>query len=265
MVLRTVFQSAFVFLLLLLLLLHFLSAPLAGQPPLAFEAASVKRNTSGERSFVSPRFQGTTVTATNVPVEALISSAYGVPSRDLFDAPQWIFLDMTGGERFDLNARAADGSSVENQRAMLRTLLEQRFSLRVRRETRELPVYILMKRDERGTLGPNLRPAVKDCQPRTACEGRASAGSASYTGAQWPIVLRSIGSAFNERLVDRTGLSGVFDFELTYNARGLSSAPGDAGVDIFGAVQQQFGLKLERGRAPFEVLVIESVQRPTPD
>jgi uncharacterized protein (TIGR03435 family) len=195
----------------------------------------------------------------------LISAAYSVPSRDIVEAPQWILLDMNGGERFDVNARAPEGSSVQDQRTMLRTLLEQRFGLRARREKRELPVYTLTKLDARGTLGPNLRPAVKDCLPRTACEGRATAGRVEYTGAQWSVVVQSIGGAFNERLVDGTGLSGIYDFELTYNARGLSSAPGDSGIDIFGAVQQQLGLKLERGRAPYDVLVIESVTRPTPN
>lgn len=227
-----------------------------------FEAASVKRNTSGERNLSSPRFAGTTFTALNVPVEMLISSAYGVPSRDLVDGPGWIRLVITGGERYDVVARAAEGSSLQDQRAMLRNLLEDRFGLRLRRETRELPVYLLTKLDERGRLGPNLRLAAKDCLPRTACQGRTGAGHSEFQGAQWSIVLQSIGAALDGRLVDRTGLSGVFDFELTY-AQSLSVA--DSGVDIFGAVRQQFGLKLEPGRAPFEVTVIASVRRPTPD
>jgi uncharacterized protein (TIGR03435 family) len=147
---------------------------------------------------------------------------------------------------------------------MLRNLLEERFALRLRKETRQLPVYLLTRLDER-SLGPNLRPAVKDCLPRTACEGRSGGGGSTYKGAQWSIVLQSIGQALDGRLVDRTGLSGLFDFELTYSSRGLTVTPGDSGVDIFGAVRQQLGLKLEPSRAPFEVTVIESVSRPTPD
>ena len=230
-----------------------------------FEAASVKRNTSGERGYSSPRFEGTTITARNVPVEVLISSAYGVPSRDIVDAPTWILMDFNGGERYDVAARAADGTSVQDQRAMLRNLLEDRFGLRLRREMRELPVYFLKKLDERGSLGPHLRRAVKDCLPRTACEGRMGAGGSSYTGAQWPIVLQSIEAPLDGRLVDRTGLSGIFDFELTYSSRGLTVTAGDSGIDIFGAVRQQLGLKLEPGHAPFEVAVIDSVKRPGPD
>ena len=229
-----------------------------------FEAASVKRNTSGERGLSSPRFEGVTFTARNVPVEMLISTAYGVPSRDLVDGPGWIRLDITAGERYDVVAKAAEGSSLQDQRAMLRNMLENRFALRLRRETRQLPVYVLTKLDS-ARLGPNLRPAVKDCLPRTACEGRMTAGQHTYTGAQWPVVADAIRSALGERMIDRTGLSGIYDFELTYNPKGLAAAPGDSGIDILGAVRQQLGLKLDADRAPFEVTVVEAVKRPTPD
>jgi uncharacterized protein (TIGR03435 family) len=231
-----------------------------------FEVASVKRNTSAPpRSISSPRFQGTTFTATNVAVELLLTSAYGIPSRDLVDAPSWSLLDFNGGERYDVTARFAEGSSAQDQRAMLRNLLEERFALRAHRETRELTVYLLTKLDDRGRLGPNLRPAAKDCLPRTACDGQMASGLSKYTGADWSIVSQQIASALGERMVDRTGLSGFFDFELTYTARALSVTGGDSGVDVFGAVRQQLGLKLEPGRAPFEVIVIDSVSRPTSD
>ena len=240
------------------------SSPLAQQP--RFEAASVKRNTSGERGLSSPRFAGVTFTAVNVPVEMLISTAYGVPSRDLVDGPDWIRLVITGGERYDVVAKAAEGSSLQDQRAMLRNMLEDRFALRLRRESRQLPLYVLTKLNPQGQLGPNLRPAVKDCLPqRTVCEGSMTAGHFSYKGAQWSAVADVIRSAVGERMVDRTDLSGTFDVELTYNAKGLSATPGDSGMDILGAVRQQLGLKLEPGRAPFEVTVVEAVKRPTPD
>jgi uncharacterized protein (TIGR03435 family) len=182
------------------------------------------------------------------------------------EAPSWIFSVLLGGgsERYDVIAKFAEGSSVEDQRAMLRNLLAERFNLRVHRETRELPVYILTKLKDGGPLGANLQKAAKNCLPRTACEGRIGGGFARYTGAEWPNVLQAIsGGLDGERLVDRTALSGVFDFELTYTPVGVTG--GDLGVDFFTAVRQQLGLKLERGRAPFEVLVIEAVSRPTPD
>ena len=232
-----------------------------------FEAASVKRNvSSGARESGHVEFQKTSVVAIGVGVSALITAAYGIPTRDLVDAPQWIYYSpFAGGERYDVVARAAEGSSPQDLRAMLRNLLEDRFGLRVRRETRQLPVYILTKLDERGRLGPNLRTAAKTCAINQSCEGRIGGGFAAYKGAPWPMVLDAIGTATGERIVDRTGLSGAFDFELTYTARSLSTTTADSGVDIFAAVRQQLGLKLEAGRAPFEVTVVESVKRPTPN
>jgi uncharacterized protein (TIGR03435 family) len=230
-----------------------------------FEAASVKRSVSTERTG-HVEFQKTSVVAIGVGVSALITAAYGVPTRDLVDAPQWIFYSpFSGGERYDVVARAAEGTSPQNLRAMLRNLLEDRFGLRVRRESRQLPVYILTKLDERGRLGPSLRTAAKTCATNQACEGRIGGGGAAYKGAPWSMVLDSIGTAVGERVVDRTGLSGAYDFELTYTARTLSTTTVDSGVDVFAAVRQQLGLKLEAGRAPFEVTVVEAVKRPTPN
>lgn len=242
----------------------FLAVDASAQQP-RFEVASVKRNGSSDPS-ASPQFQGTRFVASNMPLSSLISAAYGVPSRDLFEAPQWIFYSpFTGGERYDVVARMPEGSSPQDQQAMLRNLLEDRFALRLRRETRQLPVYTLTKLDER-TLGPNLRPAAKTCDPRPMCEGRVGGGFASYKGAPWASVVTIIGNAAGEqRIIDRTGLSGFFDYEITYSTRALSATTPDIGVDIFTAVRQQLGLKLEPGRAPFEIVVVESVARPTPD
>ena len=237
---------------------------LAQQPK--FEVASIKRNTSGQLGVMGRGFEGTTFTVLNAPVQRLISDAYGVPGRDLMEAPSWIFSVLLGGdsERYDVIAKFAEGSSAQNQRAMLQNLLAERFSLRLHRETRELPVYIVTKLNNSGPLGPNLRSAVKNCLPATACEGRIAGGFATYTGSEWSNVLQALSAGLaGERLVDRTGLSGIYDFSLAYTPVGVTR--GDLGVDFFTAVREQLGLRLERGRAPFEVLVIDAISRPTPD
>ena len=78
-------------------------------------------------------------------------------------------------------------------------------------------------------------------------------------------MLQSITNAIpDRRVIDQTGLTGKFDFELAFR-RGLSADPNDPQTDIFTAVRQQLGLKLEPGRMPFEVGVIERIERPTPD
>jgi len=228
-----------------------------------FEAASIKRSTSTRSVFVPPRFKGVTMTADNVPVEAVIWVAYGVRATELVGGPDWIRESST--ERFDIIARAPGPSTPEEQRAMLRQLLEDRFALRVHRETRDMSVYVLTVLDENGRLGPALRSATKSCAPAPMCSGSVTQGKASYRDIEWPAVVQAIAAPLDRRLVDRTGLSGRFDFDLTYG-RGLSADLADSAVDdIFTAVRQQLGLKLEPGRVPMEVLVVDSVSRPTPD
>jgi uncharacterized protein (TIGR03435 family) len=195
-------------------------------------------------------------------VAFLISTAYGIPMREVVDGPGWIYEDGSN-DRFDVVAKAAPGSSRQDMQAMLRHMLEDRFKLRLRREKREMPVYLLTTMDPGGKLGPNLRRPARDCAPK--CEGVAGADYARGQGANWARVLQSITNAVEDRrVIDQSGLSGTFDFELTFR-RNLTSDPNDPRVDIFTAVRQQFGLKLEPGRAPFEVGVIERVERPTPD
>jgi uncharacterized protein (TIGR03435 family) len=98
------------------------------------------------------------------------------------------------------------------------------------------------------------------------CSGSStSAGRASYRDSDWSAVVQAIASATpDRRLVDRAGLSGRFDFDLTYG-QSLSAELTDASVDIFTAVRQQLGLKLDTARAPMEVLVVDAVDRPTAD
>jgi len=225
-----------------------------------FEVASVKKNVSGKGAFAPPRFTATTVTAQNVPVDYLIQVAYGVAATELVGGPDWIH--ELSGERFDIAAKAPDGSSRQEQLAMLRHLLEERFALRVRRETRDMPVFLLTRLENTNQPGPNLKRAAKDCLPSPTCAGQTGRGAAAYKGAQWSEVLKAIAVPLDRRLIDRTALSGAFDFELTY-ARGLSVSPDDSSVDIYAAVRQQLGLKLEPGRAPLEVTVIDSVSKPT--
>lgn len=236
----------------------------AAAQTLEFEAASIKRSQSDRDAYESLRCKGTTCSATNAPVEDFIRAAHGVAVRDIV-GPRWI--SAASLERYDVTAKAADGSTPENRQAMLQHMLATRFALKVHRETRELPVYLLVRLNDSGALGPNLRPAARDCLPRLVCEGTlGGGGTGSYRGAQWSVafsqVVRGVSAVSDRRVLDRAGLSGAFDFELDY-ARSSSATDGPA-ADIFAAVRQ-LGLKLESSRAPFAVLVVDSISRPTPD
>ncbi len=231
-------------------------------PVVAFEAASIRPSKSERRVFIPPRFEGTRLRGENVPVDYLITMAYGIKPIDLIGGPGWAREDA--GERFDVLATAGQGSSREDQLAMLRRLLEERFGLRVHRETRDMPVHLLTAQRTGDEIGPNLHRASKDCAPRDACEGFVTVGKMSFKGARWSRIVEAIAGPLNGRLIDRTGLSVVFDVDLEF-ASTLSATPDDQRADIFTAVARQLGLKLQPGTAPIEVTVIDAVTRPTPN
>jgi uncharacterized protein (TIGR03435 family) len=127
-----------------------------GPPPytdstsVAFEVASVKPNKTGALggSFVMPpgRF-----TASNIPLKVLITNAYQLSFFQVVGGPDWI-----GTDRFDITAKAPDDAPPEQTRAMVRTLLKDRFKLVVHMETRDTPIYALVKARADDRLGPKL-------------------------------------------------------------------------------------------------------------
>jgi uncharacterized protein (TIGR03435 family) len=269
----------------------------------AFEVASVKPNKAGDGRILFRMQPGGRFTATNVPLRELIRVAYGIQNTQLVGGPDWI-----GSERFDIVAKAegdippsGPGGPPGPMQMMIRALLADRFKLTVHNETRELPIYSLVVARADGRLGPQLRASQVDCaaviaaararggpppappQPgeRPTCGifgglGRVAAGSVPT--AQLAMMLSQQAGRI---VVDRTGLTGMFDFDLQWTPEQLPQrAPGTPadqplringadidpnGPSIFTAVQEQLGLKLEAQRGPVEVLVIDSVEPPTPD
>lgn len=254
--------------------------------PPAFEVASVKANNSG-----NPGSRGQTGNATaiftNYSARALITNAYNLRPNRLTGGPSWI-----DNERFDVNARALEGTPDSQIPLMLRTLLAERFRLAVRNETREEPVYALVAARGDKRLGPGIRPST-DCVKGGVTAGRAGGGlttpgleagtpsrcgsqtltnergttvtSGMRTMADLANLLRGVGE---REVVDRTGISGTFDFELRYapdSVRATAVDPSQLLPDVFTALQEQLGLKLESARGPVQYLVIERIERPTPD
>jgi hypothetical protein len=123
----------------------------------AFEVASIKKNTSGTTRQLMDG-SGGRYTATNVPVRFLIQSAYRLQNMQLVGGPRWIDSD-----HFDIVA-SRGARSVDELPAMLRTLLGDRFALKVHHESRDMPMYTLVTARSDKTLGPRLTVA--------ACVGR---------------------------------------------------------------------------------------------
>jgi uncharacterized protein (TIGR03435 family) len=163
---------------------------------------------------------------------------------------------------------------------MLRNLLADRFKLVMHRETRTMPIYSLEvqnagKQAEKGLTpttcvpgAPVLPPAnARDAQGRFHCGINSFwAGHLLLTGNTLDVLANRLGSlpVVGRSVVNRTGLDGRFDIELSFTP---GSDPGTTpdSVSVFRAVREQLGLKLESARGPVEVLIIDSIERPTPD
>ncbi len=259
----------------------------AATPRLTFEVASIKRNVSGD-SNASIRVQpGGQMTVTNNSLYNLIRNAYGTQRFEMIPGPgipSWIDSD-----RWDILAKPPAGApEVQDQMQLrLRSLLEDRFKLVARREMREMPIYELVVARSDGKLGPQIKPSGPECAavgrardagtpppplpPGGFCGTRTNNGTVSMKGVALSNFVRNLGGMTGRFVIDKTGLTGPYDLDLqwTPDPAPAGAPPGPPalgdGVSLFAAMQEQLGLKLEAKRAPVEVLVIESAERPMED
>jgi uncharacterized protein (TIGR03435 family) len=264
-----------------------------GEASLQFEVASIKPNPSGDfRKSLGPAPGG--FSAMNVTLRELIPMAYEIPASlseiSILGGPDWVDT-----ERFDIEAKTGVERLPAGQIAqMLRVLLADRFRLKAHKETRERPVYLLATAEADRRLGPRLRPAAYDCaarraalarketpQPlpppgpdgRGACTGQSRPGRLFSSGFSLDWLADSLAPSVNRVVLDKTGLTGGFDFELEWTPEQMPPARADrpepvvdpTGPSIFTALREQLGLKLESSRAPVDVVVIDSAERPTPN
>lgn len=255
-----------------------------------FEAASIKPSPPGGSFSSGTTIRANTFRATNAPVLGLVRSAYPEysPGDLIVGGPDWVRT-----ERFDIVATAAGTPTRDQFGAMQRQLLADRFKLVVRREQQEMPVFVLSRARSDGQTGPQLTRVEFDCTayreafsrlqaaPDSATRAPGSAPTCSTLSASSAAgrkisgkavalseLARVLTSSAGALVVDRTNLPGVYDFEVSFvGDQALQAAGGTSvdGVSLATALREQLGLKLERQRAPVEVLVIESVERPTPD
>jgi uncharacterized protein (TIGR03435 family) len=239
-----------------------LAVSLLGQAPprqtgSAFEVASVKANTSGSAG-ASWAGRGSQLIIQNYLLRDIILGAFGLRSYQLGGGPDWV-----GTARFDIVGRAPDG--VPRNIAMLRTLLTDRFQLKTHTETRQLPVYrLVLARDDR-RFGPKLRTSTLDCAA-TRCTASVLSGRIQTNGYSMAQLAQLLTSNVDRAVIDRTGLTGVYDLELAWT-------PDDGTADVvtrdapglFTAIVEQLALKLEPAVGPVDVLVIDGIERPTED
>ena len=232
-----------------------------------FEVASIRRNASAnDGARVSGN--GGRLTITNNPLRNIIRNAWTLQDFQIVGGPSWMNTD-----RWDIVAKA-EGNPGPQMMAMLQKLLADRFKLVVHKETRELPIYALTFARPDHSLGPKMQASTTDCQkemsaaiarggpprPNSAllCGIRSLPGHFQLNAAAMSNFVRNLTGFAGRSVVDRTGLTGVYDADLTWN-------DSDEGPSLFTAMQEQLGLKLEPQRGPVEVLVIDSVERPVED
>jgi len=223
----------------------------------------------------------------DVTLAMLIRDAYGLFDSQVIGGPDWM-----RSKRWDVSAKAA-ALAPDDARELVRRLVEDRFALKAHTETREVPIYNLVLARSDRTLGPRIKPATVDCTPfltgkRPMQEsprdpdnrfGLCSVGGAftpaglltpRLNGRPLTGLIQHLEEAMERRVIDRTGLKGNYDIELSYLDQSLAdpslpAAQALRGPSLFAALQEQLGMKLEAGRGPVEVLVVDSASEPTPN
>jgi len=234
----------------------FAAAAMASAQSPAFEAASIKANTSAG-GVSSIRMTAGRVAMENGSLKKVMLNAYGIPDDREYriDGPDWLT-----SEHFNIDATFPADSAAAQVRQMIQTLLAGRFKLALHKETRQLPMYSLVV----AKGGPKIQ-AVDAGESRTS--GRA--GHFEATKITMQKLADLIAKQAGRPVTDATGLQGVFDFTLEWNPQAdlrvdtadAAAAGDNQGPSIFTAIQEQLGLRLESGRGPVEVLVVDRMEK----
>lgn len=274
----------------------------AAAPAYEFEVATIKPVPPGRNGGVAGFISDDTFRSRNFPLRAVLRIAYGLSGgRDelVTGGPSW--LDSEG---YDITAKA-DSSVAEalsklrpdarrlEQERMLQVLLAERLKLEVHKEMKELPVYLLTL----GKNGPKLHEAKPGDSYTNAFPYADKFAGATKAGGIYGVVDGAPGAMVHTLycfgvstfalarqlrfdtgrvVLDKTGLTGGYDFALKYSMGTMQQASeggGDGVVpiasdpsgvpDLFAAIQQQLGLKLVSGKGPVETIVIDHVERPS--
>jgi bla regulator protein blaR1 len=264
-------------------------------PETRFEVVSIKPSDP----FAVPRMSLSPgrYNVAGVSVLGIISDAFRVPPNRITGLPDW-----GSKERYTVVAKAPEGTPSTDANAlfiMLANLLKDRFRLAAHTETREMPVYNLVFARNDKRFGPAFKESSAECRATLAARdeevrrgARAAGrllqnecesvrinpgGTAILGGVRSDMFARILTPYVGRPLIDKTGLTSYYNVTLkwTPEVRSASLAPpglppGMPPLDpdapnLFTAVQEQLGLKLENARAPLDVVVIDSVEHPTPD
>jgi len=255
---------------------------------LRFEVASVKRNNGDAlKMFVLvPRFlPGGSFEAFGVTLGSVIRLAYGLQDFQMVGGPKWVDTD-----RFDIQVRGPQGATESEAPRRLQSLLAERFALKAHMERRNHPIYALVLARADRSLGPRLRRSQIDPKkleeqdakmlrenPATFTPlecGLAAGRRLGDCGSTMAVLASRFPMYVGRMVVDRTGLTGAYAYDLRFGDRLVPGAgpgggfpfpiapPDPDAPSLFTALQEQLGLKLEAQTGRVEVLVIDQVEQP---
>lgn len=222
---------------------------------LKFDAASVLPNNLDDRIVRIDPGTGGRFSARGYSLKLLIQHAWGVKGFQISGGPSWLDED-----RWDVTARGPATSTPEQMKLMVQALLNERFALRIHTVTQEMPGY---------ELNVDGRSKMKISEAKQANDNvtRNAAGALEAHGMSMPAFVKILGAYLAKPVLDNTGLTGLYDFTLIWNARfdvipDVASGGDLTGVTLPAALRDQLGLKvtLKRG-VPAEVIVIDSAQK----
>jgi uncharacterized protein (TIGR03435 family) len=249
--------------------------PDAAKPP-AFDVISVKPDKSGVPN-VSIRMTPDGFIATNITAHMLLMEGFGLNADQLSGEPAW-----ASSAAFDVEAKVSGADvdamkkiSFDQRRSMFQQVLTDRFQLKVHHDSQQLPVYTLML----AKGGSKLKQTVTDAKGPGGLSGgpgRIMIGRGSIKGEGMTVefLISILSRQLHRTVVDKTGLTGNYDFELKWTpdegiggdagAHGgpAGDDPSASGPTLFTALQEQLGLKLESGKGPVDVVVIDHIEKP---
>jgi uncharacterized protein (TIGR03435 family) len=240
--------------------------------------------------------------AVSATVVDIVRSAYRLipnwplESWQISGGPAWISSD-----RFNIDAKAATNATPQQMRLMLQSLLEDRFKLKIHWETRLLPVYEMSVakggvKVQKSKIPNCSSPNAADPDPNepliapspgeraaascgnilvgAASKGAGAEGNLYATGVDMAMLAHFLTSFLGRTVINKTGFTQIFNAQVVFNPTDEAlgafrddinepPTPELVGGSIFTALQEQLGLKLESSRGPVQVLVIDSLQKPS--
>jgi uncharacterized protein (TIGR03435 family) len=219
----------------------------------SFEVASIKPNTTNEPRYYAFHLGDDRFLGTNISLKDWIKIAWGVNDQEITGAPQW-----TSSENFDIDAKAERPvRSIDEGFQMLKSLLEDRFSLKVHREMKDEPMYSLVVAKNGLKMKPSLDQTGTTGGVKEVRFGRIAGDAVPVS-----MIAGILTGLAGRRVLDKTGVTGRYDVDLRYTPD-LEPTDSPEEQSLFGALQTQLGLKLESTRGPVEILIVDHIERPS--